>query len=228
MKMEKWVISLGGSRIIPEDVDDIFLKEFKKLILTSKKSYKFIVVTGGGITARKYIEALQEMNKGIKKQSEMGIAITRFHANFLMRIFGKPANDELPFSIKRIKNLILKNKVVFCGALRDKKRQTTDATAAKIASSLNCSFINLTNVKGLYTDNPKTHLNVKFIKEITWKDFNNMTKKIKFKAGQHFVLDQAGAKVILKKKVPTYITNSLKDIKNIINNKKFSGTLIRG
>jgi uridylate kinase len=226
MKTQKWVISLGGSRIIPEDVDNKFLSEFKKLILNSKKSHKFIVVTGGGTTARKYITALKEMNKSIKEQSKAGIAVTRFHASFLMRLFGKRANHELPFTIKRVKNLITKNKVVFCGALRSNKKQTTDGTAAKIAASLNCPFINLTNVKGLYTNNPKTHKNAKFIKDITWSDFNKMAKKIKFKAGQHFVLDQVGAKVILRRKVPTYIVGSSKDIKNVVNNKKFTGTLI--
>lgn len=225
MKYKKWVISLGGSRIIPENVDDLFLKKFKKLILSHPK-HKFIVVTGGGTTARKYIEALKDLGKNPKTQSDTGIAITRFHANFLMKIFGKPANDELPFSIKKVKTLLNKNQIVFCGALRNNKKQTTDGTAAKIASSLNCPFINLTNVKGLYTKNPKTHTKAKFIKEITWNDFNQMAKKIKFRAGQHFVLDQSGAKTIKKKKVKTYIVGSLKDIRAIINNKKFSGTLI--
>jgi len=227
MKNKKWVISLGGSRIIPENVDDNFLKKFKKLILSHPK-HKFIVVTGGGTTARKYIEALKDLGKNTRTQSDAGIAITRFHANFLMKIFGKPANDELPFNIKKVKTLLNKNQVIFCGALRNKKKQTTDGTAAKIASSLDCPFINLTNIKGLYTNNPKTHPKAKFIKEITWNDFNQIAKKIKFKAGQHFVLDQSGAKTIQNKKVKTYIVGSLKDIKAIINNKKFSGTLING
>lgn len=225
MKYKKWVISLGGSRIIPEDVDERFLANFKKLILSHPK-HKFVVVTGGGTTARKYINALRDLDKNTKTQSEAGIAITRFHANFLMKIFGKSANDELPFSIAKVKTLLNKNQVVFCGALRNNKKQTTDGTAAKIASSLDCPFINLTNIKGLYTNNPKTHPKAKFIKDITWNDFNQMAKKIKFKAGQHFVLDQAGARTIKKQKVKTYIVGSLKDIKAIINNKKFSGTLI--
>jgi uridylate kinase len=42
--------------MIPGDVDYKFLTEFKKLILENKKT-KFFVVTGGGTTARKYINA---------------------------------------------------------------------------------------------------------------------------------------------------------------------------
>ena len=37
-----------------------------------------------------------------------------------------------------------------------------------------------------------------------------------------------GAKVIMQKKVPTYIVGSLKQIDNILKKKKFIGTLIKG
>ena len=38
-----WVISLGGSRIVPDSVDEKFLVDFKKL-LDSHRSKKFVVV----------------------------------------------------------------------------------------------------------------------------------------------------------------------------------------
>ena len=227
MAYKKWVISLGGSRIIPDEVDYEFLKDFKRFILQNSKD-KFVVVTGGGMTARKYMNALRGFGKSIDKQSEAGIDITRFHANFLMKIFGKPANDEIPYSVKKVKALLNKNKVVFCGALRFNHRQTTDATSAKIADFLDCSLINLTNVKGLYTHDPKKYKNAKLVKSISWKHFYDIAKKIKFKAGQHFVLDQKAAKIIMKKKIVTYIIGSLKQAGNVIKNKKFLGTVISG
>ena len=50
-----------------------------------------------------------------------------------------------------------------------------------------------------------------------------------FEAGQHFVLDSAASKVIMKKKIPTYIVGSLGAIDKILNGKKdFGGTLISG
>ena len=83
-----WVISLGGSRIVPDDVDNKFLLKFKKLI-DSHNSQKFVVVTGGGSTARKYMTALKKLGKQTKEQSKEGIAITRLHAEFMSRFFGK-------------------------------------------------------------------------------------------------------------------------------------------
>lgn len=227
---EKWVISLGGSRIAPSDgeIDYKFLKSFKSLIL---KHYdkKFVVVTGGGSTARKYISALKKLNKSTRKQSKVGIAVTRFHANVLMNLFGSPANEELPRNMKKVKSLLGKNQVVFCGALRYKDKNTSDGTAADLAAYLKSPFINLTNVKGIYTDNPKTNKKAKFLKKVSWKKFLGMAMKIKYEAGQHFVLDQNAAKTISKKKIPTYIVGSLTDIDKIVSGKKtYSGSLIEG
>ncbi len=42
-----WVISLGGSRIVRDDVDEGFLLGFKRL-LDSHRDKRFVVVTGGG------------------------------------------------------------------------------------------------------------------------------------------------------------------------------------
>ncbi|MFH1238097.1 MAG: UMP kinase [archaeon] len=223
-----WVISLGGSRIVPDEVDEKFLMSFKKLV-DSHPSHKFVGVTGGGSTARKYISALRKLGKTTKSQSISGIAITRLHAGFMARFFGKSANEVIPNNMKKVKDLLNKNQIVFCGGLRYEKSNTSDGTAAKLSAYLECPFINLTNVKGLYTSNPKTNKNAKFIREITWKDFEKITRKIKFKAGQHFVLDQSAAKVILKKKIPTYIVGSLTAIDKILKGEKnFGGTLIAG
>jgi len=228
-KIKKWVVSLGGSRIAPEQekIDFDFIKEFENLI-ESHPNHKFVVVTGGGSTARKYINALRKLRKGAKAQAKAGIAVTRFHAGFLAKIFGKKANEIIPKNMEKVKNLLEKNRVVFCGALRFKEKNTSDGTAADLADYLKCPFINITNVKGIYTANPKTNKKAKFIKRISWKAFYKRASKINFQAGQHFVLDQGAAKTIMDEKIPTYIIGSLSDIDNIIKGKKFRGSLIFG
>jgi uridylate kinase len=229
---KKWVIILGGSRIAPKDkeIDYDFIEKFEDLI-ENHPSHRFVVVTGGGTTARKYISALKKLGKKTKTQSKAGIAVTRFHALFLSRIFGAKANDpkKIPKNMKKVKSLLAKNQVVFCGALRWDKNKTSDGTSADLAGFLKAPFINLTNIRGLYTSNPKTNKKAKFIKKISWKKFYNMASKIKFKAGQHFVLDQDAAETIMEKKIPTYIVGSLEDVDKIISNKKgLKGTVIRG
>ena len=132
-------------------------------------------------------------------------------------------------NMKRVESLLKKNHVVFCGALRWRDKNTSDGTAAKIAGYLKCPFVNLTNVKGLYSSDPKRYKRAKFIPEISWKDFLKVIKEIKFAAGQHFVLDRVAAREIRSKKVATYIVGSLGSLDAVLEGKdKFGGTLIRG
>lgn len=223
------VISLGGSLIIPEKINYLFLHKFKSTLRKLYKEYKFVVVCGGGVIARKYIASLQKENKSKYEVSQAGIRATRMNALFMMQFFGKESNDSLPMDMKEVKNNLLKNNIVFCGALRYTSDSTSDATAARLAHFLKTRFINMTNVSGLYTENPKTNKKAQFIPEITWKEFEKMAKKHKFRAGQHFVLDQKAAVIIRKNKIPTYIIGSeLKNLENILKRKAFRGTYIQG
>lgn len=158
-----------------------------------------------------------------------GIRATRMNALFIMQFFGKKANGSLPISMLEVKNKINKNNVVVCGALRYSPNSTSDGTAAHLANYLKTEFINMTNVSGLFTDDPKKNKNAKLIPKISWKEFESLASKIKHEPGQHFVLDQQAAAIIKKHKIKTYIIGpKLKNLCNIIKNKSFHGTLIYG
>jgi len=227
MKKEVIVISLGGSLIIPDKINIKFLKEFKKVIIKNTKKYKFIIVCGGGSIARKYISALKNSRINEKLQSFSGISATRMNARFMNYFFNINPEQGIPHKMKNVKKYIKKQNIVFCGALEYKPNQTSDSTAAEIAKYFKAIFINMTNVPGLYNKNPLKYKNAKLIKKISWKNFDKMTNKIKFKPGQHFVLDQTASKIILKNKIKTYITGkNMNQLNNLLNNKKFNGTII--
>jgi len=223
------VISLGGSLIVPEKIDFNFLDLFKKTLRRFYKDYKFVIVCGGGTIARKYINALNYEHKSEKELSIAGIRATRMNAMFMMQFFGKEANDTLPLNMEEVRSNLHKNKLVICGALRYAEKSTSDGTAAKLANFLGTEFINMTNITGLYTKNPLTHDDAKFIPHETWKRFEKRANKMKHKAGQHFVLDQSASTLIRKHKIKTYIIGKdLKNLENILKNKKFVGTTICG
>ncbi len=222
-----WVISLGGSLIIPDSIDYAFLDKFKKTLRKHYAHCKFIIVCGGGSVARKYISALKAEHHSQKELSLVGIRATRMNALFLMQFFGPEANETLPLNMHQVKNFLQKNSVVICGALRYTAHSTSDSTSAKLASFFKSEFINMTNVKGLYTSNPLTNKNAKFIPRISWKEFESLTLKIKFHAGQHYVLDQQASVIIKNHKVETYIIGkSMSNLDKILHKKKFIGTVI--
>jgi uridylate kinase len=227
MKKKVIVLSLGGSLIIPDEINTRFLKEFREVILRNTNHNKFIIVCGGGSIARKYISALRETGMNEKLQSFSGISATRMNARFMGYFFNINQEYGIPHTMRILKKYLRKQDVIFCGALEYKPNQTSDSTAVEIARRFHTIFINLTDVQGLHDKNPKEHKDAKFIPKISWKDFDKMANKIKFKPGQHFVLDQTASKMIMKKKIITYILGpNMAQLNNLLKNKKFKGTII--
>lgn len=225
MKMKTIVISLGGSILVPDNINLKFLEEFKEFLKKHEKTHRFVVVTGGGSIARKYISALKDYP--VKTQSMIGIAVTRLNARFLKYFLETKA--DIPQDMHHVKNLLTKNNIVICGSLRYAEKETSDSTSAKLSHFLKADFINMTNVAGLFTKDPRKFKDAKLIPEISWKKFYAIAKSLKYTAGQHFVLDQHGAKIIMKYHIPAYIINSdIKNLEALIQNKKFVGTVISG
>lgn len=224
--MKKVVISLGGSLIVPDKVDYHYLKKFKRVIKRFSKKNKVVILCGGGKTARQYIDSLKHIENDIKLLSIVGIAATRLNARLVSGVFD--IKHDIPESLQEVKKLLRVHNLIICGALGNKANMTSDGNAAEVAEMIKADFfINLTNVEGLYTSDPRTHKDAKFIPSISFKDFMVKVDKIKYHAGQHFVLDQVAAKIIDKNKIKTYIVNKdLKNLKNVLNGKKFVGTII--
>jgi uridylate kinase len=229
--MEKRVIvvSLGGSQIIKDnEINFDFLKKFREIVLKNQKKYKFVIVCGGGSVARMYIDTLKKNNSGVLFQSFAGISVTRTNARFMSYLFNHDPKKGIPHTMIEVKNRLEKKDIIFCGALEYRPNETSDTTSARIASELKAEFINITNVDGLYDKNPKEYKNAKLIKNISWNDFFKIARKIPFKPGQHFVLDQKSSKIIKDGKIKTCIIgNDLTNFEKFLENKEFIGTIIQ-
>ncbi len=226
MKLE--VLSLGGSLIFRDNkVNYDYIKKLKSLLM-SYKDRKFAVVVGGGFVARLYINALEHFGAKQDFLSHFGVAITRTNARMLANAFGKCSNTGLfPKSMKDVKNLLGRHDIIFCGGLRYEANQTSDGTAAQIAGHFKTRFINMTDVDGLYDKDPKRNKDARFIKQISHVDFDKIIKKMKYHPGQHFVLDQHASDEIKKNKITTFIiSGDLNNLKNVLDGKKFIGTII--
>lgn len=223
------VLSLGGSLIVPDEVDIGFLKKFKNTIKRHTKRYKFLIACGGGNTARKYIGALKKAGLNARFQSLSGISATRMNARFMNYLFSMDPELGIPHTLETLKKYSKKRDIVFFGALEYKPEQTSDSTAAEASAAFKADFINLTDVAGLYTKDPRKHKDAKLIPKIGWKDFHKMACSMGYKPGQHFVLDQTASGMILRHKIPTYILGQdLKQLDHVLGNRGFRGTLIEG
>ena len=102
----KLVISLGGSRVVPNKIDYEFLKDFKKVISKIRKGNKIVIVVGGGSVARKYIDTLKKEKLDKKKLSFLGFETTRLNAMLVSNFIG--ANSEAPESMREVNKLLEK------------------------------------------------------------------------------------------------------------------------
>src|SRR2546426_1625059 len=92
--MEKVVVSLGGSVLVPGDNDARYLRDLAALFRDVSTRVKLFVVTGGGRIARYYIETGRALGIGERTLDEFGIAVTRLNARLLAAALNGRANRE--------------------------------------------------------------------------------------------------------------------------------------
>ena len=139
-----YVISVGGSLIAPDGIDKNFLKKFCLALMTSAKGKQFVVIPGGGATARQYQKAAEELGKASNDDLDwIGIAANVLHSHFLRAIFGKYAHPgivELNSKTPDIKKSI----AIARGGL--KPGGTSDSTAVKFAEKSQLKFCKTTGL----------------------------------------------------------------------------------
>lgn len=228
-KKKTVVISLGGSMIVPGEIDFIFVKKFKKLIENQiKKGYKFIIITGGGKTARNYIEAASKVDKITNEDKDwIGIHATRMNAHFIRTILRKNAHPRIntnPHDLEDFYNF--KEDILVAAGWRP--GFSTDFDAVVLAKYFNIKkVINFSNIDYVCDKDPRKFPDAKKIEKITWKDFRKIVGN-KWDPGMNAPFDPIASKLAEEEKMEVAIMNGkdVQNLKNYLNGKKFKGTSI--
>ena len=218
------VFSLGGSVMVPNVPHKAYLNAFKKFVYKISKKEHIAIVTGGGKTARNYINVLSGIASR-NKQDNIGIKATELNA--LLLIYFLELKQKLPSDINEASKIALKNRICVCGGLR--AGRTSDSVAAELAAKTKARlFINMTNVRGLFNRDPTKFTDAKLVRKISFEEMIKRVSRIKEKPGQHFILDSKASKIIRDKKIKTLIVlgRDLRNIEKAINGKKFIGTTV--
>lgn len=221
------VISVGGSLIIPEEIDFKWLKEFKEFIdKYILQGYRFIIIIGGGKTARKYQNAAKEITELTRDDLDwIGIHSTRLNAHLIRTIFRKDAHPKI---IKDPREKIdFKEKILVAAGW--KPGFSTDFDAVLLAKNFKVKkVINLSNIDYVYDRDPNKFKDAKIIREISWKDFRKIVGN-KWDPGLNAPFDPIAAKESEKLKLEVAIMNgkNINNLEDYINNKKFIGTIIK-
>jgi uridylate kinase len=221
------IVSLGGSLIVPDQIDTAFLKGFKKLIDGQvKKGQRFVIICGGGRTARTY----QAAAKGVIKLNDedidwLGIHATRINAHLLRTIFYQSANPKIiTHPLEKIR--FTESLLIAAGW---KPGWSTDYDAVLIARQLGAKrVINLSNITHVYDKDPRKFDDAKKIERTDWKEFRKMLPD-KWTPGANAPFDPIASKLAEKLGLEVDILDgkNLKNLKLCLDEKKFIGTTIK-
>lgn len=237
MKHTYHVIKLGGSLIVPSlsnagGIDVSYLKKLKALILSEiKKGRRFVIITGGGRTARVYQKAASGFIGVTKDDLDwLGIGTLTVNATLVRLLFKGIADSEVILkepnasSVERMK----KSKFsVFISSGWEPGRSSDD-DAVRLAKKFGAKdVIDAGDIAYVYDQDPKIKKNAKELPVLSWKGYKKLIPAV-WTPGMSAPFDPVASRAAEKYGIQVKILNG-KDILNMrkaISGKDFKGTVI--
>ncbi|AEF86672.1 putative uridylate kinase [Treponema primitia ZAS-2] len=223
------VISLGGSIVAPEGVDQAFLKDFVSLIrelLEKEADRRFIFVVGGGGPARIWQRAYREISGGGTdgEADWIGVMATRLNAQLIRALMGQWCSQDVVTDPTKAEAMT--GKVLVAAGW--KPGFSSDYDAVLLAERFHAdSVLNLSNIEQVYTDDPKKNPQAKPINTISWPDFRALVGE-EWVPGKNVPFDPIASREAAKigLKVICAAGRDLENLKKILRGEAFLGTTI--
>lgn len=226
METETIVMSVGGSLIVPDKIDTHFLSSFKKLIETeTANGRRFIIIAGGGKTARRYQDAAATVSKLENEDLDwLGLHATRLNGHLLLTIFRNLAHRVMVTNPDDVLDMPKDTPLIVAAGYRP--GASTDLRAVQIAERVGArKVINLSNIDYVYTDDPKKNPEAEKIEDITWEEFRKLIPS-EWDPGLSSPFDPVAAKEAQEKNIEVASINgaNLEALQDYLDEKPFTGT----
>ncbi|MEM4554600.1 MAG: UMP kinase [Candidatus Anstonellaceae archaeon] len=221
------IISLGGSLVNPGKPDIQYVNSLIRLLRTTK--YKFGIVVGGGRLARKWAQEARKKGASEFEADEAAIDATKKNAQIVIDAIKKDVNRIPCPDFESARQSAKKHRFVVMGGTIP--GITTDSDAALLAECLYAKrLVNLSNIDGVYSDNPVKNPNAKKYKKMSYQQLVELAGRHDLrKAGTHFVFDFLACKLIARSKIETHFVHgkNFLDVRKAIEGKQHSGTVVK-
>ncbi|HII60404.1 UMP kinase [Pyrococcus horikoshii] len=198
------VFDIGGSVLVPEKPDVDFITKLGYELTKISEDHEIAIVVGGGKVAREYIEVASKFNTNETFKDYLGIQITRANAMLLIAALKERAYPQVVSDFWEAWKAIQLKKIPVMGGTHP--GHTTDAVSALLAEFLSADLlVVITNVDGVYTEDPKKNPNAKKIPKMKAKDLVDIVSREAGKAGVSTVIDPLAAKIIMRSGIKTYV-----------------------
>lgn len=226
-KRERIVISVGGSLLVPDQIDTAFIQEFTTLIRRkTEEGFSFYIIAGGGKLARRYRDAVLEINSSATSEDLdwVGIKATRTNAELLRAVF---ADAHIPDIVRDTrKRPSSKSTIYIAGGVRP--GNSSDWAAVMAAKATRATkLVNLSNIDYVYTADPRTNPDATKIERTTWSDFRKLIPS-EWDPGLSSPFDPIAAKEAQRMKLEVAVINGAKlaEFEKYIEGQPFTGTVI--
>ncbi|MFN4132934.1 MAG: UMP kinase [Candidatus Hadarchaeales archaeon] len=224
----KVTLCVGGAILAPEEVNvEVIRKIVDAVEAMVKAGHQVNIVVGGGVIARKYIQKAREIGVPQAEQDKIGIAATRLNAQLLISALGKLAAPDVITTAEAAISASARGLVPVMGGVSP--GQTTDAVAAFLAAQSGSDIlVFVTDVDGIYTEDPKKNPSAQKIDKMTTEELVRKFGSEKMTPGMHTVVDPLASRLIHQYRVNTIVIGE-KDLDNlldILRGGKHSGTTI--
>lgn len=225
--MEPVVLSLGGSVLIEDEGDTSYLRKLAKILIGVSANCKLYIVTGGGKTARYYINVGRELGADESFLDEMGIEVTRLNARLVIVALGDRAYHVPPKNYDEALHAGRTHSIVVMGGVSP--GITTDAVSALLAERVRAKrLINATSVDGAYTSDPAKDPEAVKIPKMTHKELVALVSATPSGAGPNTVFDPVGARILERSKISLAIVagRDLANLRDALEGRRFKGTIV--
>ena len=228
MQHETIIISVGGSCIVPGDIDTQFLSSLKNLVTPLIDSgRRFIIIAGGGKTARHYMDAAGQVTELERDDMDwLGIHATRLNGHLLRTIFRDHAHPVMITNPDDILDIPVSTPLIIAAGYRP--GCSTDLRAVQIAERRKATkLINLSNIDYAYTADPRKDPTATPIEEISWPNFRKLIPE-DWDPGLSSPFDPIAAREAERLNIEVAIINGAKltQLENYLDGKEFIGTRI--
>jgi len=225
-KNERIVVSVGGSLIVPDQIDTDFLSRFKALVLEKvQQGLSFAIITGGGRTARRYQQAAESVTPLSPQDLDwIGIHSTRLNAQLFRNIFSGYVRPEVVHN----PNLPIETDEPIIMAAGWQPGCSTDYDAVLMAKNLGAKrLVNLSNIDYVYDSDPRTNPDAKKFEHLPWSDFRRLIPP-EWDPGLSSPFDPIAAKEAETLGLEVAIINGahLEQFSNYLSGLPFAGTII--
>ncbi|MFW9876377.1 MAG: UMP kinase [Candidatus Thorarchaeota archaeon] len=213
----KSVIKIGGSLLFTEnkEFNREKIQEFCQIFKKMKYSGSHVIICGGGIIAREYINTVRSFNGNEALCDTFGIDISRLNSKLLISSFQDFAYPLVPKTIEELSLALLFGKIVVMGGLQP--GQSTTSVALEVAEFIQAEeLVILTDVKGIYNKDPKKFDDAKLFKNLTYAELQeiimNSSGDKQAAAGEYRIFDAVSLQILKRSKIKIRVMSG-KDLK---------------